>query len=51
MRIDKIASSEEYRIDKQLQNLPTFGTKFWFFKLTKIEKFVNFSNCEIMEIC
>ena len=35
MRIDKIASSAEYRIDKQFQNLPILGAKFWFSKLKK----------------
>ena len=36
MRIAKIASSAEYWMDEQLQNLSIFGAKFWFSKLEKI---------------
>ena len=45
MRIGKIASSAEYRMDKQFQNL-----NFEFSKLNKFWKFVNFSSCKILEI-
>ena len=55
MRIGKIANSAEYRVDEQLQNLPTSRVKFQFSKLNnsinslifgivKFEKFVNFFN-------
>ena len=33
MRIGEIASSAEYQMDEQFQNLPIFGAKFGFFKL------------------
>ena len=36
MNIGKIASSAEYRMDKQFQNFPIFGAKFWFSKLKTI---------------
>ena len=35
MRIGKILSGAEYRMDEQLQNLAIFDVKFWFSKLTK----------------
>ena len=48
MRIGKIASSAEYRIDKQFQNLLIFGISIS--KLKKFGKFVNFSSFKILEI-
>ena len=42
MKIGEIASSVEYRMDEQFQNLPGFRTKFWFYKLKKFYKFINF---------
>ena len=33
MRIGKIASSAEYRMDKQSQNFLIFDAKFWFSEL------------------
>ena len=36
MRIGEIASSAEYRLNEQFQNLAIFGAKFWFSKLEKI---------------
>ena len=36
MRISQISSSTEYAMDEQLQNLPIFRAKFWFFKWKKI---------------
>ena len=38
MRIGKIASDTEYRMDKQFQNWPIFGGEFWF----GLENFKNF---------
>ena len=35
MRLGEIASSAEYRMDEQFQNLSIFGTKFCFSKLEK----------------
>ena len=43
----RIASIEEQRMDDQFQNLPIFGSKFWFIKL---KKFVNLSIYEILKI-
>ena len=50
MRIDKIASSAEYRMDEQLQNLTTFGAKLWFSKLKIFWKFVNFQIWKIFKM-
>ena len=38
MRIGKITSSAEYRMNEQFKNLPIFGVKFAFSKLKKIPK-------------
>ena len=35
MKLGEIASSAEYRMDEQFQNLPIIGAKFWFSKLKK----------------
>ena len=35
MRIGKIASDAEYRVDEQFRNLSIFRAKFQFFKLEK----------------
>ena len=40
MRIAEIASSAEYRMGEQFQNLTIFRVKFWFSKLEK--KSINF---------
>ena len=50
MRIGKIASSAEYRMDEQLQNLTTFGAKLWFSKLKIFWKFVNFQIWKILKM-
>ena len=50
MRIGKIASSVEFRMDEQFQNFPTFGTKFWFLKLNIFWKFINFTIWKIPKI-
>ena len=62
MRIEKIASSAEYRIDEQSLNLSIFRTKFLFSKLEKnsisffifqfgkFQKFPKFSNFENHQI-
>ena len=33
MRISEIASSAEYQMDEQFQNLPILRAKFWYSKL------------------
>ena len=50
MRIGKIASSAEYRMDKQFQNLLIFRISI-IFEIVKILKINNFSSCKILEIC
>ena len=51
MRIGEITNSAEYRVDKQNQNLPIFGVKFWFSKLKKripkIPQILQFQNHQI----
>ena len=37
MRIGKISSNTEYRIEEQFQNLIIFLVKFWFSKLRKFK--------------
>ena len=49
MRIGKISSSAEYRMDEQFQNLTIFGVKFWFSKFKKFYKFSNIFNFQISE--
>ena len=44
MRIDKMTSSEEYRMDGEFQSLSIFGVKFLFSKLKKISKLSNLDN-------
>ena len=51
MRIIKIASSAEYRMDEQFRSFPISGAKLWFFKLKKFYKFINFPNHNILVIC
>ena len=51
MRIGEIASSAEYRINKQFQNLLIFLISIVCQIKKKIWKFVNFSSCTILEIC
>ena len=50
MRIGEIASSAEYRIDEQLQNLSICGVKFWFSNFKKFWKFFNFPISKIPKI-
>ena len=50
MRIDKITSSAEYRMDEQFQNSPICGAKFWFSKFEKFCKLVNFYYYKILVI-
>ena len=50
MRIGKISSSAEYRKKELFQDLPIFGAKFWFSKLKKFWKIVNFPISNIPKI-
>ena len=61
MRIGKIASSAEFRMDKWFQNFPIFGISIFLqhrknsenlliFQVVKFWKFFNFSSCKILEI-
>ena len=50
MRIGKIASSAEYRVDEQFQNFPTFAAKFWLYKFKKFWKFFIFRIFKILKI-
>ena len=50
MRIGKIVSCAEYRVDKQFQHFLIFEISI----VTQIKKFwtfVNFWSCKILEIC
>ena len=51
MRIGVIASSAEYRIDEQFQNLPILELNFNFLNWKKFYKFVTFPTCKILEFC
>ena len=50
MRIGKIASSAEYRMDKQFRNLLIFLISV-VFQIEKFGEFVDFSSSKILEIC
>ena len=43
----RVTNGAEYQMDEQNQNLPIFGIKLWFSKLTK--KFPNFKISKIIE--
>ena len=49
MRIGKIASGAEYRINEPFQNLSILGISI-ILQIKKFWKFVNFPNCKILEI-
>ena len=50
MRIDKIASSTEYRMDEHFKKFPIFRAKSWFSKLEEFKNFIDFANYKIIKI-